>query len=80
MFANMLLNCFADVREFCIRMYQEGFCPDREYSDQIFTLRQVLEHRYNYQQLSVTELSLRDAAVYRFIDSFEFSVEFNPHT
>ena len=53
-FATLLLNRFSSERELRVRPNQGGFRPGRGCIDQLFTLRRVLEHRYKYQQPTVT--------------------------
>ena len=53
-FSAILLNRFSAERDLRVRPNQGGFRPGRGCTDQIFTLRRVLEHRYKYQQPTIT--------------------------
>ncbi|MDY6930075.1 MAG: reverse transcriptase family protein [Pseudomonadota bacterium] len=52
-FATILLRRFQKERDTRTRPNQSGFRPGRGCTDQIFTLRRVLEHRWSYQQPTV---------------------------
>jgi hypothetical protein len=53
-FSALLLNRFQSFRDGRTRVNQAGFRRGRGCSDQIFSLRRLLEHRYRYQQSTVT--------------------------
>jgi hypothetical protein len=53
-FAIILLNRFIQIRDSRTRPNQAGFRVGRGCVDQIFSLRLLLEHRYRYQQPTVT--------------------------
>lgn len=53
-FAIILLNRFQKERDSRTRTNQGGFRPGRGCSDQIFSLRRILEHRWQYQQPTIT--------------------------
>jgi hypothetical protein len=53
-FAIILLNRFMDSRERRTRKNQAGFRPGRSCTDQVFSLRLILEHRSCYQQPTIT--------------------------
>ena len=52
-FAIILLNRFRDTRNSRTRPNQAGFRPGMGCCDQIFSLRQVLEHRFKHQQETI---------------------------
>ncbi|CAH8529183.1 unnamed protein product [Dicrocoelium dendriticum] len=51
--ASILLRRLSPVRESYYREEQAGFRPGRECMDQIFTLRQLLEHRHIYHRPAI---------------------------
>ena len=48
-----MLNRLKEARELDIREEQAGFRPGRGCIDQIFSLRQILEHRHAYRQPTI---------------------------